>query len=113
MARRKTTTRRKTNSTAFNLVPAPGYLIIKPFEAETKTQSGIYLPDNASEEKPQRGEVIAVGEPETNEHGVVRRAKTKVGDKVIYKKWGGTEIKIDGQDFLFAKFDDILATEAS
>jgi len=85
--------------------------MIKPFDAETKTTSGIYLPDSATEEKPQKGEVVAVGESEINEHGVKRELTVKVGDRVIYKKWGGTEIKIEGIDYLFAKFDDILATE--
>ena len=114
MAAKKKNTKpasRKAGSDAFNLIPAPGYLMIKPSETESKTTSGIYLPDNANEEKPQKGEVVAIGASEINEHGVKREASVKKGDRVIYKKWGGTEIKIEGQDFLFAKFDDILAIE--
>lgn len=102
---------KKSNKTNIKLQPAPGYVMIKPVEAETKTKSGIYLPDNATDEKPQKGEVVAVGPAETNEHGVKRTPYVKVGNKVIFKKWGGSEVKIEGKDFLFTKFDDILAIE--
>ena len=94
-----------------NLQPAPGYLMISPDETETKTESGIYLPDTASEEKPQKGTVVAVGDTEINEHGIKRTSYVKKGQKVLYKKWGGTEVKINGEGFLFVKFDDILAIE--
>lgn len=91
-----------------NLKPAPGYLVIEPLEAETKTASGIYLPDTASE-KPQKGSIVAVGDDEITEKGVKKSSPAKLGDIVIYKKWGGNEVKIDGVEYLFAKFDDILA----
>lgn len=97
----------KTTS-KLNLKPAPGYLVIEPMEAEEKTASGIYLPDSASE-KPQQGKVLAVGEDEITDSGVKRKSPAKVGDIVIYKKWGGNEVKIKGVEYLFAKFDDILA----
>ena len=99
----------KTKKT--KLQPASGYLMISPDETETKTESGIYLPDTASEEKPQKEKVVAVGATETNEHGIKRTSPVKKGQKVLYKKWGGTEIKNNGEDFLFVKFDDILAIE--
>ena len=92
-----------------NLQPTPGNILIEPFEAETKTASGIYLPDSASTEKPQKGKVLAVGSDEITDNGVKKTPPVKVGDVVIYKKWGGTEVKIDGTEYLFAKFDDILA----
>lgn len=98
-------------STKINLVPTPGYLLIEPFEAEAKTDSGIYLPDSAKGDKPQRGTVLAVGGDEILDNGKTRKAPCKVGDIVIYKKWGGSEVKIGTKEYLFAKFDDILAVE--
>ncbi len=95
-------------TTKLHLKPAAGYLIIEPLEAEEKTASGIYLPDTASE-KPQQGKVLAVGPDEVTEKGEKRMSPVKKGDIVIYKKWGGNEVKIKGVEYLFAKFDDILA----
>ncbi len=95
-------------SSKLNLKPAAGYLVIEPLEAEEKTSSGIYLPDSASE-KPQQGKVLAVGDNEVTDSGATKKAPAKVGDVVIYKKWGGNEVKIKGVEYLFAKFDDILA----
>lgn len=91
-----------------NLKPAAGYLLLEPEEAETTTASGIVLPDKAGE-KPQSGRVLAVGDDEITESGAKRTSPAKVGDRVVYKKWGGNEIKIDGKEYLFVKFDDILA----
>ena len=104
----------KTRSTKskLNLKPAPGYLLIEPFEAETKTSSGIYLPDSAGE-KPVKGKVLAIGPDEITENGTKRSAPCKVGDYVIYKKLGGNEVKIEGKEYLFAKFEDILAVETA
>lgn len=96
-----------TKST-FNLKPTPGYVVIKSLDAQTKTTSGIYLPDSAGE-KPQKGSVIAVGADEITEHGAKKSSPVKVNDVVVYKKWGGNEVKIDGVEYLFVKFDDILA----
>ncbi len=92
------------------LKPTAGYLVIEPVGAQSKTDSGIYLPESA-EEKPQKGMVISVGPDEVTEHGATRKSPAKVGDCVIYKKWGGNEVKIDGKEYLFAKFEDILAVE--
>ena len=96
------------NKKKLGLLPTAGYLVIEPLEAETKTASGIYLPDSAGE-KPQKGLVVAVGDDEITEKGIKRTSPVKVGDTVIYKKWGGSEVKIDGVEYLFSKFDDILA----
>ena len=95
-------------SSKLNLSPAPGYLVILPMDAQVKTASGIYLPDSANE-KPQKGKVLAVGEEEITESGAKKKSPAKLNDIVIYKKWGGNEVKIDGVEYLFAKFDDILA----
>ena len=93
---------------AGGLKPAPGYVVIEPLEAEEKTASGIYLPDSVSE-KPQQGKILAMGEDEITDSGTKRKSPAKVGDVVIYKKWGGNEVKLQGKEYLFAKFDDILA----
>jgi chaperonin GroES len=100
----------KVVKTKINLTPAAGYLLVEPLGAETKTASGIYLPDSAGE-KPQKGKVLAVGKDEITDSGAKRTAPAKAGDVVVYKKWGGNEVKIDGKEYLFAKFEDILATE--
>ena len=107
MAAKKRTAKRKTAKPRMR--PTAGHILIEPVEAEKKTQSGIYLPDTASEEKPQEGKVLAVGPQEITEKGVKKASPVKVGDKVIYKKWGGSEVKIEGKEYLFAKFEDILA----
>ena len=90
------------------ITPTAGYAVIEPLEAETKTASGIYLPDSAGE-KPMKGLVVAVGADEITDSGAKRKCPAKIGDEVIYKKWGGNEVKIDGIEYLFSKFEDILA----
>jgi len=100
----------KAVKSKLNLKPAAGYLLIEPVEKETKTASGIYLPDSA-EEKPQKGKVLAVGADEITDSGAKKSSPAKVGDIVIYKKWGGNEVKIGNVEYLFSKFEDILAVE--
>ena len=95
---------------SLNLHPTAGYLLIEPLEATNKTSSGIYIPDTTSE-KPVKGKVLAVGAVEVTETGAKRLPPAKVGEVVVYKKWGGNEVKIDGKEYLFAKFEDILAVE--
>lgn len=102
-------TKRRTSK--LNLKPTAGYLLIEPTEAEEKTASGIYLPESAGE-KPQKGRVIVVGPDEITDKGTKRSSPAKVGDIVIYKKWGGSEVKVGEKEYLFAKFEDILAIEA-
>ncbi|HKB88147.1 MAG TPA: co-chaperone GroES [Patescibacteria group bacterium] len=92
-----------------NLKPTAGYLLIEPLEKETKTASGIYLPDNAGE-KPQKGKVLATGGALLSD-GHKIEAPAKVNDTVLYKKWGGNEVKIEGKEYLFVKFEDVLAVE--
>jgi|SRR3990170_3167673 len=91
-----------------NIEPTAGYILVEPAEAAKKTESGIYLPDS-SDEKPQEGFVLAVGADEVLENGSKRKSPVKVGDRIIYKKWGGTEVKHKGGEYLFTKFEDILA----
>lgn len=94
------------------LKPTAGYILLEPEEAETKTASGIVLPDSAGE-KPQSGKVLAVGDEEVTDSGKTKKAPVKVGDRVIYKKWGGNEIKLEGKEYLFVKFEDILAVHGA
>ena len=87
--------------------PLAGYVLIEPAPKETKTASGILLPDTA-DEKPQEGKVIACGD-DTQEEGKTIKCPVKVGDKVVYKKWGGNELKVEGKELLLIKFDDLMA----
>ncbi len=82
-------------------------VLIAPLEAETKTASGIILPDSAKE-KPQAGKVMAVGEGIVK-HGNLIPMVVKVGQKVMYKKWGGNEVKVNGEDWMLVEQKDILA----
>ena len=88
--------------------PAPGYLFIEPDDQPPQTSSGIYLPDSAKGDKPQEGKVLAVGAP-AYQDGQKIDSPAKKGDKVIYKKWGGNEVKFANKEYLFVKFEDILA----
>lgn len=90
------------------LRPTAGYVLLEALEAERKTASGIVLPETA-EEKPQKGKVLAVGSEEITDSGARRPAPCQAGDFVIYKKWGGNEVKVEGKEYLFVKFEDILA----
>jgi chaperonin GroES len=74
-------------------------IVIEQIEAETKTTSGLYIPEGATE-KPEQANVVAVSD----------KSNLKVGDKVFYKKWGGSEIKIDGKNYIIIEEEDILAT---
>jgi chaperonin GroES len=92
---------------ANKLKPLAGYVLIEPSAKEEKTASGILLPDTA-EEKPQEGKVLACG-ADSVEEGKTIKCPVKVGDKVIYKKWGGNEIKVEGKELLLLKFEDLMA----
>ena len=91
-----------------DIKPTAGHILVEPVEIDKKTASGIYLPDS-SEEKTTKGVVLAVGPDKVMENGTKEKSPAKVGDTVIYKSWGGSELKIDGKEYLFAKFEDILA----
>lgn len=90
------------------LQPLADRLVVKPIEKEEKTKSGIYIPDTAKE-RPQEGEVVAVGPGRRTEDGKLVPMEVKVGDRVIYAKYGGTEIKIDDQELIILRESDILA----
>jgi len=91
-----------------NLTPLADRVIIKPSEAEEKTKGGIILPDTAKE-KPIEGTVVAAGPGKTTEDGKLVKLGIKVGDKVLYGKYSGTEITVEGEEYLIMRESDVFA----
>jgi len=92
-----------------NIQPLGDRIIVKPLEAEEKTKGGIVLPDTAKE-KPQEGKVVAVGKGKIKDNGEVQPMEIKVGDRVLYGKYSGTEITTkDGEEYLIMREDDVFA----
>ena len=92
-----------------NLQPLGDRVVVRPLsEEDMKTPSGIFIPDTAKE-KPQEGEVVAVGPGEPNDKGEKIKPDVETGDKVVYSKYGGTEIKVEGVEYLILSSRDILA----
>ena len=87
--------------------PLHDRVVVKRIESDTKTKGGIIIPDTAKE-KPQEGQVIAVGPGARDESGKVVALDVKANDRVLFGKWSGTEVKIDGEDFLIMKESDIM-----
>ena len=92
-----------------NIKPLADHILIEPIKEEEKTKAGIFLPETASKEKSEEGKVIAVGPGRTTEEGKFIPMSVKPGDKVLFSKYGPTEIKIDDKEYLIAREDDILA----
>jgi len=90
------------------LTPLHDRVIVKRLEVETKTASGIYIPDNAAE-KPDQGEVLAVGPGKRNDKGEISAMSVKVGDRVLFGKYSGQSVKVDGDELLVMKEDDLFA----
>ena len=91
-----------------NIQPLADRVVVKPSPAEEKTASWIIIPDTAKE-KPQEGKIVAVGKGRLDDDGKAIKMNVKVGDKVLYSKYGGTEIKYDGKEYLIMSESDILA----
>jgi chaperonin GroES len=91
-----------------NIKPLFDNVLVKPLQGEEKLPSGIVLPDSAKE-KPQVGQVMAVGGGAVNDKGVKTEMVVKVGQKVMYKKWGGNEVKVNGEEWMIVEQKDILA----
>ncbi|WP_026790892.1 co-chaperone GroES [Pleomorphomonas oryzae] len=87
--------------------PLHDRVVVRRLESEERTAGGIIIPDTAKE-KPQQGEVVAVGPGARNEKGELIALDVKAGDKVLFGKWSGTEVKIDGQDLLIMKESDVM-----
>lgn len=90
-----------------NIRPLHDRVIVQALDAEQKTAGGIIIPDSA-QEKPSEGKVVAVGSGYRGEDGKVHKLDVKKGDRVLYGKWSGTEVKVDGKDLLIMKESDIL-----
>ena len=90
-----------------NIRPLQDRVILKRLKEEEKTKGGIIIPDTAKE-KPQEGKVIAVGKGKVGDDGKVRPLDVKAGDRILFGKYSGTEIKIDGEEHLILREDDIL-----
>lgn len=93
---------------SLGLRPLAGYILVLPAEGETKTKSGIVLPES-TQEKPTQGEVVAVGPAIVIENGKSIECPVNVGDVVMYKKWGGDEVKVGGIEYKIVKFEDLMA----
>ena len=92
--------------------PLHDRVLVKRIKSEEKTKSGIIIPDTVKE-KPQEGEVVAIGSGSRQENGTIIPLDVKVGDRVLFGKWSGTEIKVDGEDFLVMKESDIMGILAA
>lgn len=96
-----------SNNNFKKIRPLQDRVIVQRVESEEKTASGLFIPD-AAKEKPQQGKVIAVGKGKVREDGTIHPLDLKSGDRVLFGKYAGTEIKIDNSDFLILREDDIL-----
>ena len=94
------------------LKPLADRIVVKPLEAQEKTKSGIIVPDSAKE-KPQEGKVIAVGTGRLLEDGVVKSLEVKNGDRVLYGRYAGSEVILDGNEYLILREEDVLAVVQS
>ena len=92
---------------ANTFTPLHDRILVRRLEEGETVRGGIIIPDSAKE-KPQQGEVISVGKGKSNDEGKVFPLDVKAGDRILFGKWGGTEIKIDGEDFLIMKEDEVL-----
>jgi chaperonin GroES len=107
-AKSKITQKPKKEADLMNLKPLGDRIVVKVLEAEDKTASGIVLPDKAKE-KPQEGEVMAVGTGKVLDNGTRLEMELKTGDKVIFSRYAGTEVKVKGEEYLILRQDDVLA----
>lgn len=88
--------------------PLQDYVLIEPLDQETTLPSGIVLPETAKE-KPQKGVILAAGPGKSNDKGEIKPLSIKIGEKVMYKKWGGTELKIENKSLLLMREEDLIA----
>ena len=90
-----------------NIKPLEDKILVQANEAETTTASGLVIPDTAKE-KPQEGEIVAVGSGTLNDKGELRALDVKAGDRILFGKWSGTEVKLNGEELLIMKESDIM-----
>jgi chaperonin GroES len=92
----------------FRIRPLADRVVVKPAERKEQTESGIFLPDTATKERPQEGTILAVGEGRRDDSGKLIQMSVSVGDRVLFAKYSGTEIKVDDEDYLILAEKDIL-----
>lgn len=92
-----------------NIKPLSDHILIEPLAQEEKSKGGIFLPDSAEKERPEQGQVVAVGPGKKDEQGKIIPLQVRPGQKVLFTKYGPNEIKIDDKEYLIAREDDILA----
>lgn len=92
-----------------NIKPLRDQVVLKPISEEERSKGGIILPDTAEREKPEQGKVIAVGSGRLTPQGKIIPLSVKVGDRVLFTKYGPTEVKVEGKEYLVVKEEDILA----
>lgn len=92
-----------------NIKPLSDHLVLKPVDAETMTASGIIIPDTVSKERPEKGEVMAIGPGKLGKDGVRQAIEVAIGQTVMFKKYATDEVTIDGQNYLIVKADDVIA----
>ena len=107
-APRQTVTKVEVDTVSVNIKPLEDRIVVKPLEAEQTTASGLVIPDTAKE-KPQEGEVLSIGPGRIDDNGNRVPLDVNVGDKVIYSKYGGTEVKYAGEEYLILSARDVLA----
>jgi len=90
-----------------NVTPLNDRILVKRVEEEEKTAGGIYIPDSAKE-KPQKGEIVAAGKGKTNDEGTRIPLEVKVGDKILFGKYSGTELKLEGTEYIMMREEDVL-----
>jgi len=93
---------------AMNIRPLQDRIIVKQLEEEDKSAGGIIIPDTAKE-KPHQGKVVAVGNGKIQEDGKIRKLDVKVGDRILFEKFAGTTVKIDGEDYMIMREEEVLA----
>ena len=93
---------------AVNIKPLADRVVVRPLQAEEKTAGGLYIPDTAKE-KPQQGEIVAAGPGKKGDEGNTIEMELKVGDKVLYGKYSGTEVTVDGEELLIMRESDVFA----
>lgn len=92
-----------------NIKPLSDHILIEPVKQEEKTKAGIFLPDTASKDRSEEGVIVAVGPGKKTDDGKIIMMSVKAGDKVLFTKYGPSEIKVDGKEYLIASESDILA----
>jgi chaperonin GroES len=103
----KTSTKPSTKASAVGVRPLHDRILVRRLAEETKTAGGLFIPDTAKE-KPSKGEIVAAGKGRVNEEGKVMPLEVKVGDTVLFGKYSGTELKLEGQEYIMMREEDIL-----